>query len=439
MRSRWTRQTAVALLSAAVVACGESTAPLPQDLTDVLLDFCASETPVFFGIQNDGGQWERVVPDAQGTFSFQAAERFTLAIVHQDGTNFSSEYIFAAPSDLQPLNGVSCIEREGAKVLNGTVANVPAGSAAMITMANSFTYPVAPTTSWQLTSLPTGTLDLIAHRELVGATTVTPDRVIIRRAQDLVNNATAAVLDFSSNEAQNTATHSFSASGLSTADETVFQLTFSTPTTRRHSLSTPVSFTSGAQTLHGIPAGLTQAGDFHELEVFADRGTSYRGEVHYYRSPVTRSVGLGAVLTNPTLTTVSSSPLRLRTQLPSQFEYGSFISVAHVQSGREVFLTVTNSYYGGTPITWDVTIPDLTGVAGFPTNARLQSGAGTDWFVDAYGGNAGAAPFLGAPTDGAILHYAGRSFFSAASQQSQQARTPDRRSPITRRRGSQTP
>ena len=436
--TRWTRSAVLSLLSAAVVAC-ESTAPEPQDLTDVLLDFCASDMPVFFAIQNDGGNWDPVTPDAQGTFSFQAAERFTLAIVHQDGSDFSTEYLFAAPSDLESLNGVSCIERKGTKVLNGNVANVPVGSAAMITLADSSVYPVAPTTSWQLTGLPPGPFDLIAHRELVGASTVTPERVIIRRAQDLVNNATAAVLDFNSNEAQNAATHSFSASGLSTSDETVFQLTFSTPTTRRHSLSTPVSFTSGSQTLHGIPGALTQAGDFHELEVFADRGTSYRGEVHYYRSPVTRNVGLGAVLNNPTLTTVSSSPLRLRTQLPSQFEYGAFISVAHVQSGREVFLTVTNSYYGGTPITWDVTIPDLTGVTGFPANARLQSGAGTDWFVDAYGSNAGAAPFLGAPTDGAILHYAGRSFFSAASQQSQQsqlARTPDRRSPITRRPGT---
>ena len=433
---RWTGSAALSLLSAAVVACGDSTGPLPQDLTDVLLDFCASETPVFFAIQNDGGSWEPVIANAQGTFSFQAAERFTLAIVHQSGSSFSSEYLFAAPSDLEPLNGVSCIEREGTKVLNGSVSGVPAGSAAMITMANSFVYPVAPTTGWQLTGLPTGALDLIAHRELIGATTVTPDRVIIRRAQDLVNNATAATLDFNANEAQNAAAHTFSASGLSTADETVYQLTFSTQTTRRHSLSTPVTFTSGAQTLHGIPGALTQSGDFHELEVFADRGTSYRGEVHYYRSPTTRSVGLGAVLHNPTLSTVSSSPLRLRTQLPSQFEYGSFISVAHVQTSREVFLTATNSYYGGTPVTWDVTIPDLTGVPGFPANARLQAGAGTDWFVDAYGGNAGAAPFLGAPTDGAILHYAGRSFFSAASQQARTA--PDRRASIIRRRGITT-
>lgn len=436
MRSRWTSTPALSLLSAAVVAC-ESTAPVPQDLTDVLLDFCASDTPVFFGIQNGGGNWERVIPDAQGTFSFQAAERFTLAIVHQDGSDFRTEYLFAAPSDLQPLNGVSCIEREGSKVLNGNVSGVPTGSAAMITMANSFTYPVAPTTGWQLTNLPAGAFDLIAHRELVGASTVTPERVIIRRAQDLVNGATAAVLDFNSNEAQTAAMHSFSASGLSTADETVYQLTFSTRTTRYHSLSTAVSFTSGAQTLYGIPGALTQSGDFHELEVFADRGSSYRGEVHFYRSPATRSVGLGAVLSNPTLSTVSSSPLRLRTQLPSQLEYGSFISVAHLQTSREVFLTVTSSYFGGTPVTWDVTIPDLGSVAGFPANAHLQSGAGTDWYVDAYGGNAGSAPFLGAPTDGAILHYAGRSFSSPASQQ---ARTgPDRRTPITRRRGVGTP
>lgn len=434
MRSRWTSTAAISLLSAAVVSCGDSTSPLPRDLTDVLLDFCSDNTPTFMALENDGGNWTRVAPDAQGTFAFQATPRFTLAIVHQSGTEFSTEYVFATPADLSALNGVSCVEQAGSRSLNGSISGVPAGSAAMLSMASSFEYVESPLTSYSIAGLPPGTIDLIAHREVRGTNAVVPDRVIVRRAQDRTSGSTMPVLDFNAAEAQTTASHGFTTSGRSTSENTTALLTFSTLSTRRHSLSLPITVTGGLQTIYGIPGPLTQAGDYHELEVFADGGTTYRGEVHYYRSPVNRSVSLGATLTNPTLTTVATSPgLRLRTQLTSQLEYGAFVSVSHVQPSRQVVLTATNSWYGGTPATWDLTIPDLGGVPGFPTSARLQSGAGTDWYVDAYGGTGGPAAFFGSPADGAILHFAGRAFTTSASQQARAAAS-DRFSPLSRRR-----
>lgn len=435
MRSRWTSSAVVSLLSAATLACSDSTGPLPQDLVDVVLDFCAAETPVFLAVQNQGANWERVVPDAQGTFTFQATPAVAIVIVQQSGSEFSTEYVFTTPTDLQPLSGVSCIEQTGTKTLNGSVTGVAAGSATMASMAGSFAYVLAPTTTFSIAELPPGTIDLIAHREVVGANSVVPDRVIIRRAQDRTSGSTLPVLDFGAAEAQTTASHGFSTTGLSTAETTEYLLTFSTPTTRRHSLSVQTAVGPGLQTIFGIPGTLTQAGDFHELDVFADGGSAYRGEVQFYRVPSTRTVALGANLANPTLTSVAgSSHLRLRTQLPSQFEYGALVSVAHVQSSRLVVLTATNSYFGGTPVVWDLTIPDLSGMSGFPSGALLQSGAGTDWYVDAYGGTGASAAFFGAPTDGAVLHYAGRAFETGARQLSRSPAS-ERHAPLNRRRG----
>lgn len=435
MRSRWTSASAVSLLSAAALACGDSTGPLPQDLVDVVLDFCAAETPVFFAVQNPGSNWERVMPDGQGTFTFKAAPAVGIAFVHQNGSEFSTEYVFTTPADLEPLSGVSCIEQTGTKTLNGSVAGVPVGSATMASMAGSFAYVAPPTTTFSIPELPPGTIDLIAHREVVGTSAVMPDRVIIRRAQDRTSGSTLPVLDFSAAEAQTSASHGFTAAGLSTSENTEYLLTFSTPTTRRHSLSVQTAVGSGLQTIFGIPGALTQSGDFHELDVFADGGTTYRGEVQFYRVPSSRAVTLGANLNNPTLTTVSGGThLRLRTQLPSQLEYGALVSVAHAQPSRLVVLTATNSYLGGTPVVWDLTIPDLSGMPGFPAGALLQSGAGTDWFVDAYGGTGAAAAFFGAPTDGAVLHYAGRAFETSARQFSRSPAA-ERHAPLTRRRG----
>lgn len=410
---RWTQATAISLLATAV-ACTDTTGP-GGDLVDVMLDFCTGDVPAFFAYQNDGGPWTPLSPDASGTVAFQAADRVVLAIVHQQGAEFSSEFIFATPDDLEPLSGVSCIDEIGTKTLNGTVSNVPMGSAAMISVAGDFEYLTAPSNAFSLTQLPTGPRDVIAHREVVGAGSVTPDRVIVRRAQDFVSGASLPVLDFAGNEAQNVTPHSFTATGLSASDDKYFLLTFNTATTRRHSLSTLMQFTSATQTLHGIPAALTQAGDFHELEVFADQGALYRGEVQFYRTAGNRSVTLGAQMSNPTLTTVATSPrLRLRTQVSSQSEYGAFITVAHVQPSREVVLTATNSWFGGTPITWDLTIPDMSGVTGFPSGAGLVSGAGTDWYVDVYGGTGGLRAYYGSPADGTTLRYAGRAFTTDA-------------------------
>jgi hypothetical protein len=421
MRFPWTNGVAVPLLAFSLSGCKDSTAPDP-DLVDLFLDFCSTETPAFFAFQNDGSSWTAVTPDAAGTFRFAATEKVALAIVHQSGTRFTTEYVFAttSESDLLPLSGIACAEQTGSKTLNGTVANVPAGSAALITMASSSDYVVSPAASYSLTSLPNGALDLIAHREMLGATTIVPDRVIIRRAQDRVDGSTIPILDFANTTAHPITNHTFTATGLSAADNNSFLLNFRTPTTKDHSLVPVTEFISGAQTLYGIPEVITTSGELHELDVFADGGSTYRGATHYYRNPLAQTVAFGPVLNNPTLSTVATTPhLRLRTQLAAQAEYDSFISVFYSQGdNRVVVVTATAGFTGGRPAIWDVTIPDLSGVSGFPASSALQSGMQTDWFVEAYGGTGGAATFFGSPTNLDILRFGGRAATAQTKQMS---------------------
>jgi hypothetical protein len=434
MRSVWNRSAVVSLLCAAV-AC-DSTSPNPVDLTNMALDFCASDSPLFMAVQNEGDDWTRVTPDAQGTATFQATQTFTMAIVRQRGGRTITEYIYATPDDLEPLNGVSCIEQSGTKTLNGSVSCVPLGSGVAVTMASTAEFFDAPVNAFTLAGLPNGPYDLIAHRELVSPTSVQPDRVIVRRAQDRTNGSAIPVLDFSSAESVPAQAHTVTAGGLSSNDVNSSLLTFSTATTRRHSLSLEETFTSLTKTLYGIPGSLTQAGDLHELEVFADANTAYRGEVQYYRVPSNRTVTLGAHLSDPTLTFIpSTSQLRPRTQLPSQFEYGSFAYVLLEQDTRTVAIAMTSAYHGGTPVTWDLSFPDLTAMPGFPTSARLQLAQSTDWFVEAYGGSVPA--FFGAPADGATLHFAGRSFFTSGAQAAVRGelRPTSRRAPRSARLG----
>lgn len=418
MRSRWTTTVAVPLLVASMAACTDVVDPEPRELVDLFLDFCSDETPAFFAFQNEGEAWTRVAQDASGTFIFKATGKVALALIRQNGTSFQTQYIFASTDELLPLSGISCSEQTGSKTLHGTVANVPDGSATMISMGSSFAYVESPDAAYTLSALPNIALDLVAHRETVGATTIVPDRAIIRRAQDRVTGSTIPVLDFDANTAHPITSHTFTATGLSTADDNFYFHEFHTSTTRNHSLAPVTAFASGAQTLYGIPEPLTFPSDRHELSVFANGGSTYRGESHYYRNPANQAIALGPVLNNPALSTVATSPhLRLRTQLTSQAEYDSFIDVFYAQGdNRVVVVTVTAGFTDGTPASWTATIPDLSGVSGFPASSALQSGMQTDWFVEAYGGNGGLRAFFQSPTDGAVLRFGGRAATAQTSQ-----------------------
>jgi hypothetical protein len=64
-------------------------------------------------------------------------------------------------------------------------------------------------------------------------------------------------------------------------------------------------------------------------------------------------------------------------------------------------VSASRGYLGGAPSTYDIEVPDLSGVAGFNSSWGLASGASTRWTIDA----SAATP---AATEGAITKAAGR-------------------------------
>jgi hypothetical protein len=426
MSTRWTRLAALPFAAITFASCTDGVGPGgDQNLSDVILDFCASATPTFVAFMNDGGAWTRATQDNNGAFTVRAGDQTTLAIVQQAGTSYSTEYIYTTAEELQPLNGISCTEDLGTKTLNGSVAGVTAGSAAMVTMGSDFAFVVPPPSTFTLSDLANGPIDVIAHRELLTLTGAVPNAVIIRRAQDRTSGSFIPVLDFNvTSEALSPAQHTLTIGGLSGSEDNYLFLEFSTPTTPAHLLYATSLFTSSTQTIYGIPSTLTQSNDLHSLDVYGEATDgSYRGQSQYYRNSADRTLTLGPSLNTPTITTAATTPYtRLRAQLPSQAEYDQFVSVYYIQdetsSIREVVVTGSVGYFGGRPSTWDLVIPaGLNEVSGFPLASQLQTGETVDWYVDAYGGST-ISNFYGSPTDGAVLRYAGRTSFVALAQRS---------------------
>jgi hypothetical protein len=415
MRS-WTRRLAIPLFAGSVAACGDSISPGPPsaDYLDLALDFCGAtgQFPVFFAYLNEGEGWTRVNGDINETFAFRASDKVGIAMIFTDGAgNFSTEVILAKNEEIEPLSGGACTEAVGTKTVNGSVAGVAVGDFAYVTMGLTEDLVEPPPSTFTLVDLANVPLDLVAHAGTDQITGEVPDAIIIRRAQNPTNNATLPALDFNSNEAAIPSANTATIAGLTSSEDNLIDLYFSTATTFDHPLFLSSFFTASTQTIYHVPSTLTQAGDLHMLDVYARSfdNLEVRGETQWYRNAANRSISLGSPLADPTVTSIDNSPVRFRAQLPVQPEYNSFALALYSQTGtgtRDVSVLGTAGFFDS-PSTWTLEMPDLTGVPGFPTASGLQGGGTeTPYSIVAYGGS--LLTFFGAPSENSTTKYAGR-------------------------------
>lgn len=419
MSRRWITFLPLSAAAGLLAACSDSTGPVTGRLTSLALDFCAADAPVFFAYMNDGASWTALSADASHTYRFQATPKVAIAFVHQTPSTSATEVIYATSDELAPLSGIACTEASGAKTLNGNVAGVSAGADAWITMGDQTAQVFPPPDNFTLANLPDGPLDLVANRDAFTVSNTVPDRVIVRRGLNLTNGSTIPTLDFSAAEALAPATNSLSVTGLAANEDNFINLTFSTPTVRDHSLYYAARFTTTPQVIYHVPASLTQPGDFHTLDVYGQAGSNYHGVLQFYRLAADRAAAFGPLLAAPAFTKVGTSPVRLRMTLPVQPQYASFANAFYSQQGtlgRTVSVTGTSGYFSS-PSTWTLDMPDLSGLAGYPSSASLESGISTTSSAQAYGGSA-ALFFGGAPAEGATLKYAGTTSSVATSRAS---------------------
>ena len=420
MRRSWKTLVAAPLVALSV-SCTDGITTLDPTLDEIVLAFCATELPTWFAYQNQGGSWTRVQPDANNAFVFDASDRVAIAMAFDFGTSRLTDVYYTHVNELLPLSNKACTETSGTKTVNGSVSGLSSSETAFISMSSSTATASSLQPGWSLNDVVNGPQDLIAHREVgtLGASS-TPNRVIVRRNQNPVSGATLPVLDFAGTEWQAVATNTLSISGLLSGESNYFDIEFSTATGTSHPLYPSPYFTSPSQTLYGIPSGLTQTGDLHliDLNALATSGAGYRTVLHWYRNPANKSLTLGAALNTPSVQNITSTPyVRMRTMLQSQSDYPDFATAYFIQASRSVFVTVSAAHLGGTPTTWTNEIPDFSAAGGYPTNAGLQSGASTEWVVEAFDGS--LADYISAtPTEGSTVRLAGRSANTSTMQMS---------------------
>ena len=117
------------------------------------------------------------------------------------------------------------------------------------------------------------------------------------------------------------------------------------------------------------------------------------GAALYFRAPADRALALGPEVLAPTFSTVATTPtLRLRARLAEQQEYDHEASITYQQdSTRQVTVSMTAAYaaLSGAGASYDLVIPELTGVAGFSAAWALSPVPELRWSANRIGGNVG--------------------------------------------------
>jgi hypothetical protein len=371
-----------------------------------------NQTMLFAAFQDGNGPWTAATITGGNTITFNMGARGAVAYVFGTaGGGFSTIVMYGTQAELNSGAG-ACVQPPAGKTVNGSVANVPVDQLASIALGTSFASVIpAVATNFTLMQVPDVTTDLIAARFNwdLAAVKQTANKIIVRRSQDPDNNATLPVLDFNA-EGVVPVTRNLTVQNLG-ADMLGLSVTFGSNNLTQAStalaiLSDPLG---SAVSVRPYPAHPTPgATDIHAFSMFTvPVGGSTRALVAYYKDGIDRTVTLGPALGAVTVTAAATAPsARLRVQYTTQTDYNRGWATNFSQTGgatnRFYNLNVTPGYQGAST-TFDYTMPDLSGLAGWNATWGLVAGQQVNWALTGTGGD------LTAFLDGSIARTASRS------------------------------
>lgn len=377
--------------------------------------FCdVDEVPIWVAAQNGTGTWQQVI-GTNNQYSFNITTTGGIAYVTQSGTNsYEVNFFFGSLAEMQS-QGTDICPTAATKTVNGSIANYGTSTQAQVSLGSGFAQVMAPTTTFQLTGVESGSVDLVAARQ--GIDFANPqagfqtNKLIIRRNLNPPDGSTLPVLDFGAAEAFDPVSRTVTING-GAAGEQLFAST-SYFTANQGFATMGFGLASGnTATYFGVPAAQQVATDLHILVTAATNaggGTASATRIvtNVFKDAVNKTVTLGAALATPTFTTLASAPyLRTRIQLALQAEYDDYWIIGYGQTGRSVTVFYTKAYLGANGP--DFSFPDFTGVSGWQNTWAPVAATQTTWDILASGWTLGAGGFTNPYVEGAVIFTAAR-------------------------------
>jgi len=403
---------------------------------DVEYRYCdPSEAPIFFAYQDGTGTWRPVTGStAQGTtkFAFKLAQNrggvlsvfrsaapTVLGALARGGSTFAektrwsepmreriraraefaersvgtveqslladvyeTDVLYGSVSELTQDGIDNCAISQPTKSVNATVSGVSAGQFGILSLGGVSDVFIGGTSTNPVTfdGVPTGPVDFIATRMTSPGSP--PDKAVLLRNLNIPDGGSLpSTVDFNAASlVPATATATISGGG---ADELEIFTEFVTATSRLLIWFDLAPSTIATRPWAGIPASATTSGDFHTVVVFASPSNSpnYRVSLKYVGPVAAVNLALGPTLPNVVVSSqgVGGAYPRFRFQgtIPSEYNKGAAIDVASTLAVGNVFSAIATSAYlaaAGNALAYDITMPDVAALTGFPAAARLTAG-----------------------------------------------------------------
>jgi hypothetical protein len=270
--------------------------------------------------------------------------------------------------------------------------------------------------------VPDGARDFLASKVTTAvdlttfAFTSTVNKLIIRRGLNPAAGSALATFDFAGTEAFDPQARTLTLTGANAGEANSVSVSYLTNIASAQSASIPLYSdvsTSGAttRTIYTVPTAQQRPGVLHlfaasSLPINQTSGTmSVRTVGKFLSASANLTLALGAELTAPTVTTVSSAaPVRYRVQAPVQAQYNQIYTASWFQgtggTSRAVTLYATTGFSGGAA--WDLSIPDLS-AAGYNATWGLQAGVATGSTYTATGYDFNPLTATGVPDNGSFF------------------------------------
>lgn len=418
----------ILILVAAVSACSDGMLtsapppppPPPPPPTTVSVAYCTGLEPDWVAFQDGDGAWTHAQPTVSGpntTFRYEfSAGRGAIATRTRSGGDISIlSVLYGTPAELATAGDTNSRDCGPplSKTLLGTAAGLDANDVAFVDASFGSRVRVRVDNTFELKGLASGPRDLLATRITSTNGTDVVTRFILRRDVDVPDSTLLPVLDFASAEAFAPAVASVSLNGLGAEGAASGTRLLTSHDEIAVTLLTNTT-ADGTRPYVALPETQLRAGDLQILSAstFAATTGSARSATLYFRAPSDRSLTLGALLIQPTFTTVATAPaVRLRAHFVPQSDYDRSAIVSY-QQGTTTFETIamTAAYAALTGTGYDLVTPDLSGAAGFDPAWTLHPGGTLLWSAARIGGTLGLGRDA-VPTDGATQ----RSVFSAGA------------------------
>lgn len=334
------------------------------------VEFCADDKVVWVAQQNGTGAWTRVTPSATDTYIIDfSSGTGGLATVGGVGRRVLKIVYLTATELTAYATGVS-LNRCGEKSIQVPTAAVAATDRATISIGRGISESSTQANPvWEVFGVAAGNQVLIGTREPQTGTAV--PRLLMRRNVDLPNGSTAPTADFASTtEAFAPESSTVTLSGLIAGEENYVGSYF---TGTRGAAYGRLSFRRGTSSIGFFALPLSR---LNSDELQAAEGSTFgldgsirvtRSVVRYFRTAAATALTLPPRVGAPTLSRIASVPHnRVRMTVPGQTEFNQYGEAVFTASGaNRVIVMQSAAYLGGAPSTWDLQIPDLSGVNGW--------------------------------------------------------------------------